>query len=88
MKIVTLKVPICDNYCNVAELSKNDYGCSSEEEYLAYLSLNGICSEFHDAETACHMSDYFMELVHMVYNKELAWETRQDPRKKGGLYDA
>lgn len=78
MKVVTLKIPICDNYWDVAELIKEEHGFSSEEECLAYLALKGICADFHDEDTARQMSDYFKESVRMVYNKELAGETRQD----------
>ncbi len=77
MRIVTLKIPVRDNYWNVAKLSKKEYGCSSEEEYLAYLALKGICADVHGEDAARQMSHYFRELVRTVYNKELAGETRQ-----------
>lgn len=77
MKVVTLMVPLCDNYWDVAELTKEEHGCSTEEEYLAYLALRGICADFHDEDTARQMSDYFKELVRMVYTRDLAGETRQ-----------
>ena len=77
MKVVTLMVPLCDNYWDVAELTKEEHGCSTEEEYLAYLALRGICADFHDEDTARLMSDYFKELVRMVYTRDLAGEPRQ-----------
>lgn len=70
MKVVTLRVPICDNYWDVAELTNEEQGFASEEEYLAYLALKGICSSFQDEDTVHQMSDYFKELVRMTYNKE------------------
>ena len=81
MKVVTLMVPLCDNYWDVAELTKEEHGCSTEEEYLAYLALRGICADFHDEDTASQMSDYFKELVRMVYTRDLAGETRQDSKE-------
>ena len=77
MKVVTLMVPLCDNYWDVAEITNDEQGFASEEEYLAYLALKGICSSFQDEDTVHQMSDYFKELVRMTYNKELAGETRQ-----------
>ena len=81
MKVVTLRVPICDNYWDVAEITNDEQGFASEEEYLAYLALKGICSSFQDEDTVHQMSDYFKELVRMTYNKELAGETRQDSKE-------
>lgn len=78
MKVVTLKIPVCDNYWDVAELTMDEQGFSTKEEYFAYLALKGICTDFHDEDTARQMGDYFKELVRMVYTKELAGETRQD----------
>ncbi len=81
MKVVTLRVPICDNYWDVAEITNDEQGFASEEEYLAYLALKGICSSFQDEDTVHQMSDYFKELVRMTYNKDLAGETRQDSKE-------
>lgn len=81
MKVVTLRVPICDNYWDVAELTNEEQGFASEEEYLAYLALKGICSSFQDEDTAHQMSDYFKELVRMTYNKE---SCRENPARFQG----
>ena len=66
MKVGTLRVPICDNYWDVAEITNDEQGFASEEEYLAYLELKGISSSIQDEDTVQLMSDYFKDLVRMT----------------------